>query len=931
MIRSTFYGFSTALSGLRASQTALDVIGQNVSNANTEGYTRQRVNQDSVVNSTTAERYGSTTSPRPGQGVSVNSLSQIRDTTLDARFRIENPSVGRYDAEVGAMSDIESVFDEAITSGMRDSILALQTSFQNLSLNTGNDEFDALSRASASSMSKLMNQYAQQLEDAYDQELYDFEYGSVSDANNLLRNIASMDKTILKSEVAGDNPLELYDQRNTMLDELSSYMDLSYYYEKVTLASNITTNVLHVSMKKADGQSVELIDGNKFAQFGVEVDEGYDKYTIADNTVSLKVSGLTDTLTDTYTDIVKKMAVGKPPKEPTDVTPVYGEETKYTDDGKSYNVSKYNPDAVTNGIFYGTLNMLNASGDYEMGGSTVRGYKYYVKALDTLASTMATQINEQNRSVRFTTKGETLYNISYLNETTGARSEMTYGNDGSEIAARIKVDADGNPLTDNNGNFVMEYGYITLDDGNYNFDAITDQNKIDEINFTMASKSNKMFLNKSTPAVATEEGIYSALDDDGNPITYTDNNGNEQTVYAIKDANGDIDKLGTIDEDTNTFTPVPAAFANNVVPTASDESLIYNVKDSDGNAVKTYNGDTVYSILKTDANGNLTRIFGTVTQTPDDPFSFDFTELSDEDQMYIEAASGYKKYTTDGEELLSVVVPGDNTLIPPTMDTQAMYQGKAVYAVEREDAGGNTVYEYGYIDHVDSEPYYNFTALPEAYQANYAVQTAANATAKMKSADTVEPDVFTYDEEGGEYRQKNDFDVNNLNEYWDENLFSSSDGVSTVGITAKYIAVSDAWMQSDTNITNSRAFSYSGDDNSGDNSNILRMIQLFDNSTSFNTGRSNITLFNGGYESFLSTIGDTVALDVSTSTTRLDSYDNVLTSIDSDRMSVSGVNIDEEAVDIYQYQRAYEAASRVMTALDELLDKLINSTGTVGR
>jgi flagellar hook-associated protein 1 FlgK len=201
----------------------------------------------------------------------------------------------------------------------------------------------------------------------------------------------------------------------------------------------------------------------------------------------------------------------------------------------------------------------------------------------------------------------------------------------------------------------------------------------------------------------------------------------------------------------------------------------------------------------------------------------------------------------------------------------------------------------------------------------------------MKSVDTVEPDVFTYDEEGGEYRQKNDFDVNNLNEYWDENLFSSSDGVSTVGITAKYIAVSDAWMQSDTNITNSRAFSYSGDDNSGDNSNILRMIQLFDDPTSFNTGRSNINLFTGGYETFLSTIGDTVALDVSTSTTRLDSYDNVLTSIDSDRMSVSGVNIDEEAVDIYQYQRAYEAASRVMTALDELLDKLINSTGTVGR
>lgn len=53
--------------------------------------------------------------------------------------------------------------------------------------------------------------------------------------------------------------------------------------------------------------------------------------------------------------------------------------------------------------------------------------------------------------------------------------------------------------------------------------------------------------------------------------------------------------------------------------------------------------------------------------------------------------------------------------------------------------------------------------------------------------------------------------------------------------------------------------------------------------------------------------------------------------LDRRRESVSGVSLDEEAVGLVRYQRAYEAAARVLTAYDELLDKLINSTGTVGR
>ena len=161
-------------------------------------------------------------------------------------------------------------------------------------------------------------------------------------------------------------------------------------------------------------------------------------------------------------------------------------------------------------------------------------------------------------------------------------------------------------------------------------------------------------------------------------------------------------------------------------------------------------------------------------------------------------------------------------------------------------------------------------------------------------------------------------------------LFTTNDGVTTEGITAANMSLSNSWLQGHTKIVNSNKFVASNDDNSGDNSNTLKFIKLFKKNTKFMTS-SDINIFTGGYENFLSAIGDTSALDVKTESTTHNSYNVVLQSIDNDRMSVSGVSIDEEAVDIYRFQRAYEASSRVMTTMDEMLDKLINSTGVVGR
>ena len=56
----------------------------------------------------------------------------------------------------------------------------------------------------------------------------------------------------------------------------------------------------------------------------------------------------------------------------------------------------------------------------------------------------------------------------------------------------------------------------------------------------------------------------------------------------------------------------------------------------------------------------------------------------------------------------------------------------------------------------------------------------------------------------------------------------------------------------------------------------------------------------------------------------------IVDNVDDLRMSVSGVSIDEEVTNLITFQRAYQASSRVLTSIDEMLDKLINGTGRVG-
>ena len=110
----------------------------------------------------------------------------------------------------------------------------------------------------------------------------------------------------------------------------------------------------------------------------------------------------------------------------------------------------------------------------------------------------------------------------------------------------------------------------------------------------------------------------------------------------------------------------------------------------------------------------------------------------------------------------------------------------------------------------------------------------------------------------------------------------------------------------------------------GDNTNALKIAQL--QTTSFSTTKGDVT-FSAFYGYFIGEMSSAKSqADTFTTTTEM-SYSKLSTQL----MSIRGVSEEEEQVNLVLYQRMYEANSRYINVIDEMLNTLINSLGSAGR
>ncbi|WP_286151672.1 flagellar hook-associated protein FlgK [Sporofaciens musculi] len=341
MIRSTFAGFTTAQLGMAASQRALDVVGQNITNINTPGYTKQRLDLASL-NTQKGDFYNAKSNIKVGFGVEITGISQLRDPFLDAQYRSQISKLGTTDAHAAGFEQLTPIFDEATMDGVRAAFISLTSSLSTLSTQVGNQEHDTMVRSNMQILLNLFRENSVKLQDVREDMQMGFEVTDIADLNSMLKNISELNTSIKNSQVLGNPALELQDQRNQLLDELGSYLPISVKYKNQEVGPGQYVEILNVDFTDTEGVKHSLISDGLYGQFDADVLNQPVQLTL------FEAKGATS-----------------------DVTEVLG-----------------------SGTLKGTLDFLNKSGDFD--GTDFKGLGYYEKVLDSLVNTLATKFNEAN-------------------------------------------------------------------------------------------------------------------------------------------------------------------------------------------------------------------------------------------------------------------------------------------------------------------------------------------------------------------------------------------------------------------------------------------------------------------------------------------------------------------------------------------------------
>lgn len=216
------YGIMTVASHtLLTHQKAIDVTGQNIANVNTPGYSRQRV----VLQPNTPIYQ------HPGQmgtGVRAAEIERIYDRFVGAQINAKSQAQGRWEAQESALQRIEIIFDETDGTGLQNVMSDFWNAWQDLASNpSGYTERVAL-RGSSEVLTTTFNDMAHnltQIQRDFDRQIV----GSLDDINRLAAEIADLNHKIGEVEVTGQHSNDYRDQRDLLLKELSTLIDINAF------------------------------------------------------------------------------------------------------------------------------------------------------------------------------------------------------------------------------------------------------------------------------------------------------------------------------------------------------------------------------------------------------------------------------------------------------------------------------------------------------------------------------------------------------------------------------------------------------------------------------------------------------------------------------------------------------------------------------
>lgn len=204
---------SIAKTAIGAHQAAVQVVSQNIANAETEGYSRQRA--ELVAATPQRFGYGSV-----GTGVEVKDVVRLRDTLLDTNYRREAASAEGAGVRRDALSQVQDILGEPSDQAMANALDAFWSSWSDLANNPTSSAAQATVQQRGAEVATTLNRFASQLTDV--------EAGvrtrlstTVDDVNRLADQLATLNGQITNAEVGGAQAPDLRDQRDRVADQLS--------------------------------------------------------------------------------------------------------------------------------------------------------------------------------------------------------------------------------------------------------------------------------------------------------------------------------------------------------------------------------------------------------------------------------------------------------------------------------------------------------------------------------------------------------------------------------------------------------------------------------------------------------------------------------------------------------------------------------------
>ncbi|WP_337004412.1 MULTISPECIES: flagellar hook-associated protein FlgK [unclassified Microbacterium] len=215
---STFSGLNTAASGLAAARRGMDVVGQNIANQKTEGYTRQRVMTSSVAAVAQSGRFS--VGALPGHGVSIDGVARLGDALLDARVRDSLGASGFWSNRAVAATTIEASLAEPTENGLAARLSKFWSGWQDLA-NTPD------SGAAASSILESAKELAAHIAGGYRTVATQWNNAraaaerTVTQVNAAADQIAVLNTEIRDALASGRSANELMDQRSLLAQNVA--------------------------------------------------------------------------------------------------------------------------------------------------------------------------------------------------------------------------------------------------------------------------------------------------------------------------------------------------------------------------------------------------------------------------------------------------------------------------------------------------------------------------------------------------------------------------------------------------------------------------------------------------------------------------------------------------------------------------------------